>query len=198
MKTTRINITVAYEDFAASKRAKGLLDRVPQLMGDKTLVERRMWKFDVLCVPALQRMAVDDAAAANLIIIASTNPTEPPAFVREWIEQWVHQQARGRRALVSLTEIGSGDQTVQPAVSAYCARMAGQAGMDFLCDQVPRSDGDVEFSDHDGELVARRLSSLMGQIIRERAGSGRATALKPEVPAGDRSSTFRSPPACRS
>ncbi|MBI3879633.1 MAG: hypothetical protein HY301_06160 [Verrucomicrobia bacterium] len=164
--TARLHVTIAYEDVASGKRAKELFDRIASILGGDFEIKTHMWKFDVLGIPQLLEMAVDDAKTSDVVVIASTNPSEPPPHVGEWIERWLPGQGEVRGALVSLCEIGSGNLFTLPAISSYCRRIARRVGMMFFCDRDPEvnADAGADYS----EVIHRRadtVSPVIEQIL---------------------------------
>jgi len=123
------NVVVAYEDFETGKRAKKTYDYLAEHLGHECPFTNQMWKFDVLAVPKLRAMAAKDAAAADIIIIASHGTNPLPAEVRLWIELWLGETGRAI-ALVALFD--SLDSCEADLVRAYLASVAGRGKMEFF------------------------------------------------------------------
>lgn len=80
------SVLIAYEDFATGTHANRACDFLVANLSHEWRVTSQMWKFDVLKVPELQKMAAKDAAMANLMIISSRGDRELPADVKSWLE----------------------------------------------------------------------------------------------------------------
>jgi hypothetical protein len=122
------NVVIAYEDFETGKQAKRTYDFLVKNLGQGCEFSNQMWKFDVLGIPKLREMAVQDAIAADIIIVSSRGGNELPMKVRIWMESWVSQQPRAL-ALVALFEAES--NPVQP-IRDYLAAIAKQGQMEFF------------------------------------------------------------------
>ena len=101
---TDVNALVAYEDFAGGTRAKSLLESVGRSCGAEGQLIYSMWKFDVLAVPRLMQMAAEEAAAADIIIIAAHEREALPDAVLDWINLWRGSRTHRPRALVAIVE----------------------------------------------------------------------------------------------
>ena len=81
-----LNTVVAYEDVAAAKKAKEMWDRLGRSIGGGISFEIHLWRFDVLRTPELRDTAVDDAAQARLIMVATRGQQDLPAETKAWID----------------------------------------------------------------------------------------------------------------
>lgn len=96
------NVVVVYEDFETGKTAKRTYDYLVGNLGDDCEFSNQMWKFDVLNIPKLAAIAVMDACAADIIVVA-THGGELPAAVRAWLDGWASKGSRAI-ALVGLCD----------------------------------------------------------------------------------------------
>ncbi|MBI3879626.1 MAG: hypothetical protein HY301_06125 [Verrucomicrobia bacterium] len=142
---TILNVTVAYEDFPASKRVREMLDQFGKFVGPAQTLSCCYWKFDMLAMPKLGRLAALGATAGELIVISSTNPGEPAFAVKLWIQQCLANSECRARMLISLCESPNGDAEFFPAVSSYCREIAERAGMAFLSDRDLQQPDEVGF-----------------------------------------------------
>jgi hypothetical protein len=123
-----LNVVIAYEDFETGKQAKRTYDFLVENLSHGCEFSNQMWKFDVLGIPKLREMAVQDAVAADIIIVSSRGMNDLPVEVRLWIESWLNQQPHAL-ALVALFDAESNQ--AQP-VRDYLAAVAKQGQMEFF------------------------------------------------------------------
>src|SRR5215471_1379900 len=82
------NVVIAYEDFETGKHAKKTYDFLVKTIGEDWRFANQMWKFEVLLLPKLREIAVEDAVRADIIMISSRG-RELPEHVKLWIESWL-------------------------------------------------------------------------------------------------------------
>jgi len=124
------NVVIAYEDFETGKQAKGTYDFLVNNLRHECRFANQMWKFDVLGISKLREMAVNDALAADIIIISCHGTHELSADVRTWIDSWVHGRSSAI-ALVALFGDACGDRD-NNRIRDYLAEVAGRARMEFF------------------------------------------------------------------
>ncbi len=132
-----LNVVLAYEDYAAGIDAVRTLSRLaqrPVLAG--AFDAPAVWPFQTLAGPALRSIAAQEAAMADLIIVAAHCPGPLPIPVRQWIELWLGLREPSPAALVALLD-GVDDDTHAPAsIEPYLLHCAERAGMDFFAQRV--------------------------------------------------------------
>lgn len=162
------NIVIAYEDFETGKHAKRTYDFLVQNLGRDCHFTNQMWKFDVLMLPKLRDIAVEDAAAADIIMISS-NGGELPDHVKAWIEAWL-PIAPNPLALVALfARKGEEDHTVNSA-QRYLAQIAQKGNLEFFAQPEvwPSHDSDIANGLEDQpHLKQRRLPNLASFVQRD-------------------------------
>jgi len=124
------NVLIAYEDFETGKHAKKTYDFVVQNLGPDCRFTNQMWKFDVLTLPKLCDIAVEDATAADIIMISS-NGGELPEGVKAWIEAWLPFEP-GPLALVALSPRADQEDHRADSAQHYLARIARRGNMEFF------------------------------------------------------------------
>ncbi|HTQ30856.1 MAG TPA: hypothetical protein VMI53_06565 [Opitutaceae bacterium] len=81
-----LKTVVAYEDAAAGHRAVGLLKELLQVLSDDTELQPVLWRFDLLSDPHWYKMAVIDAAHADMMILSTSGSSRLPDAVSRWLE----------------------------------------------------------------------------------------------------------------
>jgi hypothetical protein len=130
---TPVNVVVAYEDFYAGSRAKAVFDRIAGHLRSANFLKCEMWKFNVLEVPGLSRLAASEAARAHLIVVAAHEGRELLDAVQDWIRGRLVEKGEMPRALVAIL---NHDETVagnRTPVATCLRKMAETAKVDFFC-----------------------------------------------------------------
>jgi hypothetical protein len=120
-----VKVVIAYDNLQTAKRAEAIYERLAERLGESFDFEQHLWRFDVLEEERFRAEAAQDAAAADILIVATMNDAQLPAAVQSWLEASL-QQHRGVSALVALLQHQSAP--VQP----YLEDVARRGGMDFF------------------------------------------------------------------
>jgi hypothetical protein len=174
-------VVIAYENLAGAVRAKEMSERLATELESKC----DSWKFELLAHPGLRQHAAQDAAEADMIIIALRGGGSLPEHVNEWIHAWAPVKRDSPTILVALLDEVD-DQTGAdvddydradseaplPDNFQYLRYVAEQRGMDFLSnlDHVPPP---VRLNNSTRSSAA--ASDLL--IRRRRGGDFRASAV---------------------
>lgn len=166
-KARRFEVVVAYEDFATGIRAKKAFDGIGVLreLGTDSNFNCKLWKFDILRIPRLKEMAADDAAEADIVLIAAHSGSELPAGVKHWIDMWATRERPGRRALVSLLDPQEAPSSERNQVCTYLHQVAQKGHMDFFCSCTGSLGGEAGFSCERASEQANPRSPLMEAIF---------------------------------
>ena len=162
------NVVIAYEDFDSGKHAKRTYDFLAEHLGRECRLANQMWKFDVLALPKLREIAVEDAARADIIIVSGSG-RELPAAVKSWIDAWL-AVSQAPLALVALFNHPREEANQANAVRTYLAEVARRGNMEFFAqpDVWPGSAPKTETTGAAGNprLNARTISTLAGAFQR--------------------------------
>ena len=152
------NIVIAYEDFETGKLAKETYDFLVKNLGQCCQLSNQIWKFEVLSIPKLRELAVQDAKAADIAIVSS-HGGELPLEVKGWIENWLEADPRPM-ALVCIEDRAVRNSSCQ--ARAYLAEVAKRGAMEFFAPP-------DEFScqGNDPKLDAQTASNLAVAIDSE-------------------------------
>jgi hypothetical protein len=133
MKTNQpennMRVLIAYEDFAAGNRAMAILKRIGRQCGGPGRLIHMMWRFDVLSDSSFLELAVSEALAADIIVIAARDGQGLPQKVRHWIARWFLMKEDRPLALLAALDHnrvqGSGTGHILPYLAklAHCGRM---------------------------------------------------------------------------
>jgi hypothetical protein len=132
-----------YEDLDAGNRAMRTFDSLLQHCGRSISFRSDMWKFDTLRCPSIARLAAQDAADADVIIVSGHGSEELPEEVRGWFEQWVQCRPGRPTALVSLLDHAAGLLPQFDPAQTYLEGLARRLGMEFVSMFIEEEEKDV-------------------------------------------------------
>ena len=126
------DLVVAYEDRATRNRALHLYDHLAQQLLDDYDFKCAWWKFDHLADLSLREHSINDAAAANMVILSLHARPEIPEEQKRWVESWLALRDQRKCALVAM--IGDGEEaSVDSSNLISWLRNAARLGqMDFF------------------------------------------------------------------
>lgn len=100
---TPFNVVIAYEDFAAARRAKRLYESLLRALGDELAFDLSLWRFEVLALPRLREVATQQAAEANMVIVSTSAERDLGREVKQWLETGLKQRENFPTSLVALS-----------------------------------------------------------------------------------------------
>lgn len=124
-----------YDSEAANREATDTSNLVLRELGDTIEADRTIWNLDSLDASALRQRAAQEAARADVIVIALTGD-EPSKSLKEWAAQW-QQNRELSSGLLAL--IPSGDSETGGDLADFLYETAVTANMDFLCQKKSRA-----------------------------------------------------------
>ena len=127
-----MKVLVAYEDFAAGTRAMAMLKRVGSQCGQQGQLVHIMWRFDVLSDESFFELAVSEALAADIIVIATREGKSLPQRIRVWIARWLLMKNRRPLALVATLDYHRDKQHSKRCVLPYLEKLAHYGKMRFF------------------------------------------------------------------
>ena len=124
-----------YDSEAANREATDTSNLVLRELGDSIEADRTIWNLDSLDTTALRKLAAEEAARADVIVIALAG-NEPGKSLRQWVGQW-QQKREVSGGLLAL--IQGGDSETGGNLADFFYETAVTANMDFLCQKKPRA-----------------------------------------------------------
>ena len=125
------DLVVAYEDAATRERAMSLHDHLASRLNDDFDFQCTWWNFSHIADPTLREQAIDDATAANMIVLSLHPGSELPRAAQSWMEQWAQRSDHNKCALVTLFADTAAAKSVAPTFTRL-KQIARQARMDFF------------------------------------------------------------------
>lgn len=120
----------AYEDSSTDARVSEFCQNLARQLGSDCELSRQMWLLSELRIPQLNAIAALEATQADLVLISVHHCEEPPAELKNWIEQWLAQKAERPKLLLGLFDavyLG-----VSAPLRAYLQQVAQKGRMEFL------------------------------------------------------------------
>jgi hypothetical protein len=98
---TGLNVLVAYDELASGIQARDLCDRLAQPFKPSRPWTLSFWSLSALRFPLLAREAADEAAQADLLIVAVNGETILPPPIKSWISRSARRVRSHAGALVA-------------------------------------------------------------------------------------------------
>lgn len=127
-----IPVVVVYRGLTAARWAMRVLDRVANLLGDGSEFRPRLWSFDLLEDSARRAEADEDAAQANLLVVATNDAEALPLTVGDWLAGLLRQKRGSAGAVIALF---GPEETPEAAGSTRLEAMrlaVRRAGLEFF------------------------------------------------------------------
>jgi len=126
----QVALTAIFEDSATCTRVKEFCQSLARDLGERSRIVQHVWAFSTLRMTELQDIAAEEAAAADLVIIATRQAESLPEEVKIWIEKWLRQKGARKTVLVALLDRGY-DGATGP-IRAYLQEVAARGGLELL------------------------------------------------------------------
>lgn len=163
-----MNAVILYDDYDLAVAAMGMLSRAVGCADETVQWAVKPWRLDMLIQPLAADAALEDAAEANLIVLAIRSQTDLPCWLLDWLEQWAtRRQVQG--AALAVWDGGNGRMLADPATHEL-AQLAGRHGLSFIYDNVrPVEDNATAFARrlHDrAEVMTPTLLKFQSAVER--------------------------------
>ena len=122
-------ILAIYDSSESSREAARASAVILRELGEDVIVHKSSWEADALADCAVRERAVEEAAKADVIVVAVAD-TEPSAVMKQWTDGWQkkRQLNSGLLALIPCNESRTGGEFTE-----FLYETAVSANMDFLC-----------------------------------------------------------------
>jgi hypothetical protein len=92
---------IAYDDISAGRRAMSMLGRTLREEADAVNILHRLWRLDLILHPRWREEALNDALAADLLILSTSEPVHVPSLIETWISAFLSRQRRTATAILA-------------------------------------------------------------------------------------------------
>ena len=130
--TEPFSVVVAFDNAAALNHAKQLCSHLLDPLNHTVDVQCSWCQFDQLPDERFTREAVEVAAVADLIIVASARASGPPPVVKAWLEKSLASRTDHDAALAALIGSPTGYLPPNSMAYAYLQEAAGRNGLAFF------------------------------------------------------------------
>jgi hypothetical protein len=133
-------MVVAYEDYGAGKRAQHACQQILEMAHLDKKLSVDLWKFDMFKLRAMREAAAEEAAGAELLLLAPNGDSELPVSVQEWLQLSLQHPYRPKALLVLL---GPDPEDIErpPKVAYQLKTLAVQLSVPFWCLQLEAPSG---------------------------------------------------------
>jgi hypothetical protein len=128
----QLALVATFEDSTTCTRVKEFCRDLMRDLGERCKVVQHVWVFSTFRMTELQEIAAEEAALADLVIIAARQAESLPEEVKSWIERWLQQKGKRKALLVALLDRAY-DGAPNP-IRAYLQEVANRGGFELLVD----------------------------------------------------------------
>jgi hypothetical protein len=128
------NVLIVYDEFVSGQRAVQTYYRLMLQQGNVTDVNVKTWTFDLLKNEEINRAAIQDAAEAQLIILAAACEALPGA-VENWLQGWLSHTNKRRGSFVAVLDTGEEFENDLTAVENELKAVVPGTGSEFLIEK---------------------------------------------------------------
>ncbi len=159
-----LNMVLAYADEPTGRLAKKACHSVVDRLRPTQSYDCHLWRFDILQQWQGSQLALEDALAADMIIIVSHGTETLPDGVKRWLECWAPRKKDSESQLVALLDSMPEDRESSPAYSCL-AEVAETSGINFVTKPIePVQEEGIE-----SESERRRASSVLQNNLFEQS-----------------------------
>jgi hypothetical protein len=126
------NVVLAYDEIAGGMRAKECFDDLTRLHSELFNFNCRLWNFELMRKPELFEAAAQDAAKADMIVVATRQGETISGEPQRWIQSWARSRGAGREAILVLLS----DKVAGAGFRSSLRKMAERRGVAFLWKKV--------------------------------------------------------------
>ncbi len=131
------SVAIVYEDEATRARAMALCDRLVSQFWSEIEFQFQWFEFGQLADQASAHAAVNAAAVADVMVLATRVETQVPTHVELWLEHWVRQRPNREGVMIALVGLADEPLAKKIAKQHWLRGLARRARVDFLSDAVP-------------------------------------------------------------
>ena len=127
-----IKVLVAYDNFSSGCRAMEMLNRLARRGAAAGVLTHTMMRFDLMADAMFFELAVSEAMASDMVVIATMETRELPQRVQDWVVQWLLRREDSPQVLAAIFAENWTTMNGQTGVSAYLKKLAGFGRIPFF------------------------------------------------------------------
>jgi hypothetical protein len=97
-------VLVAFEDSSTGARVKEFRQDLPRRVGNQCRIIDHVWLFSMFRLRELREIAAEEAATADLVVLAMHNAEQLSEEVKSWLALWLPHQGPRKPLLVALLD----------------------------------------------------------------------------------------------
>jgi hypothetical protein len=126
----RLTLVAAFEDSATGTRLKGFCEDISRHLSPHCRVVEHVWLLSLFRLRELQEIAAEEAAAADLVVLAVHNANNLPDEAKRWMDLWSQQKSTHPAVLLALLDYVRPE--MREPMESYLQEAARRGGMEFL------------------------------------------------------------------
>lgn len=128
----RLGVLATFEDSVTGTRIKEFCQDLSRRLGQHCQIVEHVWLFSMFRLRELQEIAAEEAAAADLIVMAVHDAESLPDEVKTWMDLWLRPETTRKAVLVVLLDSAPGG--APRPIEEYLEDRARQGGLEFLAE----------------------------------------------------------------
>ena len=141
-----LKLVIAYDDFANGLCAMNFFQSLLDEFGWMFIFVPRFLKFEELLRREVAERVAQEAAEADLTVIAAHEGWDLPALVKEWLQTWKGSPKNEDGPFVALLSTPEEASSWRRPVEAHLRKVARRTQKTFLCNQISWPTKEVRFS----------------------------------------------------
>lgn len=154
-----MRVVIACENSTAAAQACAVLERIGGNCEAKGRLIYSLWNFDLLAVTALRKLAIREAAAADMIVIAAHDRAELPEEVMDWLNHYLALGDYHSKALVALFDLDTQKKGASQGIISQLKQVAEWGRMDFFANG---TEVELDGADRGTSAAARQFVTAQG------------------------------------
>lgn len=128
-----LKIVGVYDGIGGLIRVNDIWLRLVSRFKNEIYIVGCAWDFTLLRDEQLRKRAARHAGDADLIVLSASGESEPPDYIRHWMNIWLPRKMGRCRALVAALHHEPLVRAAATPLHKYLRHAAQRSGMDFFC-----------------------------------------------------------------
>lgn len=124
-------MVVIFEDFTTGRRAQQVCLEIAQAIHCGCASRVGAWTFQMLKVPTLSTLAAQEAAQADLLVLAPHDASALPPEILKWVQSFLRPRSIGPRALLVLSGVAQESDEPESPLKGQLQELADQFQLPF-------------------------------------------------------------------
>lgn len=160
-----LRMVLIYETALSGRLGMQLYHSLVEQLEERLHFRQDLWKFDLLRSSDLRDLASEQAATADLVVLACRNDEKLPPYIRQWVKGWLSLKTSRPTALVVLLHHDSAGVEANDELRSYLEDIIAGQNVDLFIRSIeipekhlspPPTNGS-----HEGSAPTRALRDLL-------------------------------------